>query len=122
MTTTQRIALLPPMLAVALLTSCTATSTPAGPAPTTPSQDALQAYERYWSVSEAAFAAPGAQDWTVELEGVASGSALDSLVADVRNHADFPAHTEGTVTRSPAVGAVTDSRVEIVASSSATHA
>lgn len=114
MTTTHRIALLSLLLAAALSTSCTTTSTPAAPAPTTASQEALLAYERYWSVSQEAFAAPGARDWTAELGSVASGSALDSLLADVRNYADFPAHTEGAVTRSPAVGAETDGRVEII--------
>lgn len=114
MTTTQRIALLPPTLAAALLLGCTAGTPPAGPAPTPPSQEALLAYERYWSVSEAAFSAPGAQDWTSELEGVASGPALDGLATDVRNYAGFPAHTEGAVTRSPTVGAATDGRVEVI--------
>ncbi|MGD9989046.1 hypothetical protein [Pseudonocardia sp.] len=114
MTTTQRIAFLPLLLAAVLSTSCTATSTPAEPVPTTASQQALLAYERYWSVSQEAFSAPGERDWTAELGGVASGSALDSLLADVRNYADFPAHTEGAVTRSPAVGTAADDRVEVV--------
>ncbi|WP_300007727.1 hypothetical protein [Pseudonocardia sp.] len=111
MTTTHRIALLPVLMA-ALVTSCT--SAPVATQPTTPSQDALLAYERYWSVSQDAFAAPGARDWSAELEGVASGPALDSLLTDVRNYADFPAHTEGAVTRSPTVGNATHDRVEVV--------
>ncbi|WP_143517340.1 hypothetical protein [Pseudonocardia sp. MH-G8] len=114
MTTSSRIALLSSVLTAALLTGCSATAPQAGTRPTTPSQDALLAYERYWTVSQEAFSAPRARDWTADLQGVASGSALDSLIADVRNYADFPAHTEGAVNRSPAVGTATDDRVEIL--------
>lgn len=114
MTTSQRIALLSSVLTAALLTSCTATAPPVGTQLATPSQHALLSYERYWSISQKAFSAPSARDWTAELEEVASGSALDSLIDDVRNYADFPAHTEGAVTRSPTVGTATDDRVEIV--------
>lgn len=114
MTTSPRIALLSSVLTAALLTSCSTPVPQAGTPPTTPSQDALLAYERYWSVSQEAFSAPAARDWTAELEGVASGAALDSLIVDVRNYADLPAHTEGAVTRSPTVGATADDRVEIV--------
>jgi hypothetical protein len=113
-TTSHRLALLSSVLAAALLTGCTTAAAPAGTPPTTPPQEALLAYERYWSVSQEAFSAPGARDWTADLEGVASGSALERLVADVENYADFPAHTEGAVTRSPMVGAVTDDRVEVL--------
>lgn len=114
MTALRRTALLSPVLIAALLTGCATRPTPPEPAPTTPSQEALLAYERYWSVSQDAFAAPGSRDWTGDLAAVASGPALESLLADVRNYANLPAHTEGVVTRSPTVGTVTDDVVEIV--------
>lgn len=116
MTTPRCIALL---LVTGLATGCSTSGAPVpvpGPtvAPPTPEQQAVAAYERYWSVSQDAFSAPSARDWRQELEGVASGPALESVVRDVLNYADFPAHTEGAVTRAPIVAAATDTLVEIV--------
>lgn len=106
-----------PLLAIALLTAgCSLTGDVPRPAPTTtttPAQQALLAYEQYWSVTEAAYAAPSSRDWSVELQNVASGSALRSADEDVRNYAGFPAHIEGTVARAPTVENATDSAVEI---------
>ena len=72
------------------------------------------AYERYWSVTTAAFNAPKAKDWSIDLQDVASGTALAGATRDVLGYADFPAHTEGTISRSPTIGGVANSRVEIV--------
>jgi hypothetical protein len=83
-------------------------------APAPPSQQALEAYEQYWLISSAAFQAPAAQDWTSALAQVASGSALDSVLLDVRNYAAYPAHTEGGVSRSPQVVRTSPTDVEIV--------
>jgi hypothetical protein len=116
LTTSKRIGLLLPLLAGVVLTSCSSAAPAAAPttAPATPAQQALVVYERYWTVTEAAFAAPGARDWAPELQGVATGSALESASRDVRNYADFPAHTEGAISRAPSVGATTDGHIEIV--------
>jgi hypothetical protein len=113
MTTTRRTMLL---LAAALTVGCAATPPPtAAPSPQPArAEQALEAYERFWKVSEAAYASPGTRDWLPELESVASGSALEMLTTDVLNYASFPAHTEGAVSRAPVVARVTDSRVEIV--------
>lgn len=103
------------LLAAALTAGCASTPVPAAPADTsTPAQLATEAYERYWEVTESAFAAPGARDWTSELQSVASGQALESATADYRTYRDYPAHSEGTVSRSPVVGSATEDRVEIV--------
>lgn len=110
-TTSYRAGLLMPALAAALV-GCAAAPPPAHQAPA-PGQEALIAYERYWSVAQEAFSAPGSRDWRGALEAVASGPALDSLLADVRNYASFPAHTEGVATRSPVVADIRDGRVQI---------
>lgn len=86
------------------------TSTPEA----TPAQTATQAYERYWQVTEDAFAAPRARDWTAELESVASGQALESAMADYLTYRDYPAHSEGRVSRAPVVESATEERVVIV--------
>lgn len=105
------------LLAVVLATGGCTTSPPA-PAPTTdattPSEIATQAYERYWEVTEDAFAAPRSRDWTAELEAVASGDALERALADYRTYRDFPAHSEGRVARAPVVESATGDRVLIV--------
>ncbi|MGH3611265.1 MAG: hypothetical protein ACRDRK_01305 [Pseudonocardia sp.] len=61
-----------------------------------------------------AFAAPSSRDWTAALGEVASGTALESVRRDVENYASFPAHTEGVISRAPAVGEASEGRVEIV--------
>jgi len=103
------------LLAAVLLSACS-TTTQDAPAPPTPApaQEALLAYERYWSVTTAAFNAPNAKDWSAELQDVASGTALAGATKDVLGYADFPAHTEGSISRSPTVGTVANGRVEIV--------
>ena len=112
-TTTRRGALL---LAVALTAGCGASPPTAPPPSATPAADvaALQAYERFWAVSEAAYAAPGARDWRPELASVASGSALEMVSRDVATYAGFPAHTEGSASRAPVVAVVGDTSVQIV--------
>jgi hypothetical protein len=107
------------LLAAVLLSACSTTAGDA-PAPPTPppapkpAQQALLAYERYWSVTTAAFNAPNAKDWSADLQQVASGPALAGITEDVLNYATFPAHTEGTISRSPTVSTVTNDRAEIM--------
>ena len=74
----------------------------------------MAAYERYWSVTDAAYAAPKAQDWTAQLRGVATGAALASVTTDVANYASYAAHQVGTATRSPKVDNIAAGRVGIV--------
>lgn len=111
---------LPPLLVVALVSGCsTFGSDEPAPAPapqtTIPAErPALAAYEEFWSVTDAAFAAPTAQNWTPRLEQVATGQALDSLRRDVENYASVPAHIEGAVTRAPTVAGSTQGRVDVV--------
>lgn len=119
MTTSERMrALLPVFVTVALASCSSPSAEPSSPAPSTTAptsaQEALMAYERYWSVTQAAFAAPTARDWTGQLQAVATGPALESVLADVRNYAAFPAHTEGSVTRAPVVAGESAGVVEIV--------
>ncbi len=110
---------LPLLLVVAVLAGCS-TSGSGEPAPspaphTIPAErQALAAYEEFWSVTDAAFAAPSAQDWTPRLEKVASGQALDSVRRDVENYANVPAHTEGAVTRAPMVVGSSEGRVDVI--------
>lgn len=114
MTTTKQLLAL---LVALLVVGCAADRSDVPVPPPTASdgaQEALVAYERYWSVSQDAFGAPGARDWTSELAEVASGPALDSLLRDVRNYAEFPAHVEGVVSRAPTVVDVKDATVLIV--------
>ncbi len=114
MTTTGRLLVL--SLATLVVAGCSAPAAPdtAPPAPPGPGEQALEVYERFWSVAQEAYAAPGSRDWTPELATVASGPALESLTTDVLNYADFPAHSEGVVSRAPVVAEVTDTRVAIV--------
>lgn len=107
------------LLLAVVLTAGGCTTSPPASAPTTdatatPSEVAIQAYERYWEVTEDAFAAPRARDWTAELEAVASGEALERALADYRTYRDFPAHSEGRVSRAPVVESTTGNRVLIV--------
>ena len=112
---------LPALLVVAALAGCSTSdsSDEAAPSsaaqPTIPAErQALTAYEKFWSVTDAAFAAPSAQDWTPQLEQVATGQALDSLRRDVENYASVPAHTVGVLTRVPRVVGSTEGRVDVV--------
>lgn len=91
------------------------------PAPTTlpaspdlPERQALTAYENFWTVTDAAYAAPKSRDWIPQLREVATGQALETARADVENYASFPAHSVGAITRSPALGRVSDQRIEIL--------
>ena len=59
------------------------------------SDEALAAYERFWSVADAALASPTSHDWRPQLEAVATGQALESIAVDVTGLASLPAHTEG---------------------------
>src|SRR3954453_1396166 len=114
--------LLAAVLALAIA-SCTSPDPADPPAPPAPVQapspqaqagdDALAAYNSFWVVALKARAAPGDHDWSPELAAVASGEALASLKEDITNYADFPAHNEGTVERSPSVENATTDRVEI---------
>lgn len=107
------------LVAVVCATGCSATSappqSPTTPAATSdPAAEALAAYERFWAVTDSALAAPGSRDWLPDLEEVATGPALDSLVTDVQNYAGLPAHTEGQVTRDPVVQEVLGSRAQVL--------
>jgi hypothetical protein len=97
--------------AVLVLTGC-AGPEPAPPAATPPAPSdaapdmtaaAMAAYGEFWRVSEAAFAAPRAQDWQAELSKVTRGQALDDVVLEIRNYASVPAHLEGQITHAPAL-------------------
>lgn len=103
-----------PLFACLLVVAACAGPQAPDPTPPSPGNEALAVYERYWSVSQDAFGAPGARDWAAELAEVASGPALDSLLRDVRNYAQFPAHVEGVVSRAPEVVDVQDAAVQIV--------
>jgi hypothetical protein len=107
-----------------LLAAC-GTGTEIGPTPMTapvqaPSpQDqagtaALAAYTDYWRVNDAAMADPAAKDWRPELEEVAQGQALESLLKDVENYASLTARTVGDIRRDPAVESASTMRVSIV--------
>ncbi|WP_214405764.1 hypothetical protein [Pseudonocardia lacus] len=91
------------------------------PAPIEPPSDearagdaALTTYNQFWTVAEQALNAPTSRDWTTELEAVASGQALESLLADIENYAAYPAHNEGTVERAPTIRSATTDSVAIV--------
>ncbi len=73
----------------------------------------MTAYREFWTVTDAARAAPKAQDWTPQIQALAAGQALQSALIDVHNFASLPAHRVGRITRTPAVGSATDRRVEI---------
>ena len=123
-TTTRRAAVALVIGALAAATACT-TTPPAdlpepappvtAPDPTDQAADAaLAAYNAFWGTLLDASAAPNAQDWTTEFRTVASGEALDELIADTDNYADYPAHFEGTVGRAPTVQTASPDRVAIV--------
>lgn len=101
------------LLGLVLVAAACAAPPPPAPAPTT-ADVGLAAYERYWRVVDAAFAAPGDQDWSPRLAEVATGPALASVSVDVENYAGFPAHRIGTVKRSPAVVSSDSNRVDIL--------
>ena len=111
MTTTRHVGL---ALAAALTAGCSSAATPPEPAPTGPEQPALAAYERYWSISQAAFASPGSRDWTADLAEVATGPALEATLTEIRSYAEFPAHTVGAVSRAPEVTGVTDTSADVL--------
>ncbi len=109
-----------PLLVVAALSGCS-TSDPGQPAPqpapelpTPDERQALAAYEEFWSVTDAALAAPSERNWTPRMQEVATGQALESLRRDVENYASVPAHTEGAVKRAPVVAGSAAGRVDIV--------
>lgn len=106
------------LLLAVLLSGCSTAPDSAPPEPpttaTTPAQQALSAYEEFWTVTDSAFAAPASRDWTARIEEVAIGQAREALQIDVANYASVPAHAEGAVTRDPVVGEVTPERIEIV--------
>lgn len=106
------------LLVAVLLSGCSMAPDSALPTPptttTAPAQQALSAYEDFWTVTDSAFAAPASRDWTERIEEVAVGQAREALQVDVANYASVPAHAEGAVTRDPVVGAVTAERIEIV--------
>lgn len=114
MTTTTRLLML--SMSAIVVAGCAEPAVPVTPAPTPPgpAQQALDAYERFWDVTQEAYTAPGARDWEPEVSAVASGAAFDSLMRDIRNYAEFPAHFEGVVSRAPVVADVTDTSVKIV--------
>lgn len=102
------------LLVALTLAGCATAAAPAPTMVTTPEQEALVAYERFWTVLSDAFASPGTRDWAPELREVATGSALDGALATVRNYASLPAHIEGAVSRAPAVDAVGAGTVRIL--------
>ncbi|MDN5915627.1 MAG: hypothetical protein L0I76_11050 [Pseudonocardia sp.] len=86
----------------------------APPTPDPIERSALAAYEEFWTVTDAAFASPGSRDWTSRTREVATGQALESLDRDIANYSGVPAHTEGTVARSPRVASAAPQRVGVV--------
>lgn len=114
MTTNARVRLAAMLLAVVAASGCSAAPTPAPAPAVSPADAATAAYERYWSVTDAAFAAPASRDWNAPLRDVAAGAALASATKDVANYASYPAHVVGQATRSPKVDSVTDDRVRIL--------
>jgi hypothetical protein len=115
--------------AVVLMTGCNTVTTPSPtPAPTSPqaaetveppseeetaASAALAAYTAYWEVTDAARAAPGSRDWRPAIEQVARGQAVETAMTDVENYASLPAHSVGTITRSPSVAQASATRVSI---------
>jgi PBP1b-binding outer membrane lipoprotein LpoB len=114
MTTTRRLLVF--VVGASVVAGCAGPTAPVTPAPTPTgsAQEALDAYERFWEVTQDAYAAPGTRDWAPEVSTVASGAAFDSLMRDIRNYAEFPAHLEGVVSRAPVVSDATDTSVMIV--------
>lgn len=103
-----------------VLAACATASPPPSPAPTPapspapPQELALDTYRAFWRVTDAARSAPRAEDWTPQIEAVASGKALHTALTDIRNYASLPAHTIGTITRTPIVVSATATRVSIL--------
>lgn len=103
------------VMTAAVIAACA--SDPPSPPPTQPptaADTALVAYRAFWTVVDSALAAPRAKAWEAELQGVATGQALDTALADVRNFASLPAHTEGSVQRTPVVADASNARVSIL--------
>lgn len=75
---------------------------------------ALAAYSSYWRLTTAAFADPDGRDWAAEFAAVSRDQALKSVLATLENYASLPAHTEGDITRSPAVDTAVPGRVTVV--------
>lgn len=78
--------------------------------------EALATYEQFWKVHNAADAAPGAKDWAGEISKFAADPARQGVIDGIANLASYPAHAEGTATRSPKVESVslqTPQRVKI---------
>ncbi|MHA6622907.1 hypothetical protein [Pseudonocardia sp. DLS-67] len=100
---------------------CSEPVVPPPPTPIPPSRSlpspydsALAAYLEYWEVSDAARAAPDDRSWRRDLEAVARGQALETALTDVENYASIPAHTVGTIRRSPVVENGTPERVTVL--------
>lgn len=109
-----------PLAAVGLVVGCSApdsqrpSPTDVPPTSSAVERNALAAYEEFWTVTDAAFASPGAQDWKSRTREVAEGQALESLDRDIANYSGIPAHTEGAVSRAPKVAKAAPDRVRIV--------
>lgn len=113
MTTTKRFLAL--SFGAVVAAGCSGPAATPGPPPTAaPAEQALAAYERFWTVAQDAFANPGTRDWAPDVAAVASGSARASLMRDIDNYAEFPAHSEGVVSRAPVVVEVTETTASIV--------
>ncbi|MFC4945828.1 hypothetical protein [Pseudonocardia sp. GCM10023141] len=93
--------------------SNSAPTTPTSTAVATPSDAALSAYNAFWTVVDAAYAAPQSKSWDADLKRVGSGQALASVLADVANYASLPAHVQGRIQRSPRVQSASGDRVSI---------
>lgn len=113
MTTTKRLLAL--SFGAIVAAGCSGPAATSGPPPTAaPGEQALAAYERFWRVTQDAFAGPGTRDWAPDVAAVASGAAQESLMRDIDNYADYPAHSEGIVSRAPVVVEVTETTASIV--------
>lgn len=92
------------------------TSAPADRPEDRAAAEALATYEAFWKVQNAADAAPGAKDWAGEISKFAADPARQGAVDGIVNLASYPAHAEGTATRSPRIESVslqTPQRVKI---------
>ncbi|WP_232376797.1 hypothetical protein [Amycolatopsis aidingensis] len=80
-------------------------------------QAALEVYEGYWRVSEAAEKDPDGKDWRAELGKYLVDPELTRHVLEIENLASVPAHMVGNYQRSPEVTSVSlredDPRVTI---------
>ena len=102
-----------------LAVACTAgrSPDPAGPTPApAPAADtaALTADAEFWRVTSEALAAPTSRNWAPELNRVATGPALATVLGDVANYASLPAHTVGTVRRDPRIDEIGAARIVIL--------